>query len=357
MQRYITRLALAALAALALAMTRPAAADGYTVTDLGALPGKPYSSTWQQAINNNGEIAAYANSSVSDLVNETYFGDASFLWKNGVIAPLPGLPNSFDTIAFSLNNKGQAVGRSTPDGERNHAVLWDHGVIQLLGELPGDNKSAALQINDRGQAVGYSQKPVADGNDRRAALWYKGAVSRLPSLPGGGGYDEGLGVNEQGQIAGFSGQSYGLEHIAVWEKGAVTDLGTLGGDWGDGYAINNKGQIAGASATASGDEHAFLGEKGILIDLGVADGDVFSAALSINIQGQVVGYSGSDPDDITKDHALLWANGVMTDLQTKIPAGSGLTIIMALGINDGGQIVAQGILNGTLRAVLLTPVN
>src|SRR5258706_3421380 len=181
-------LGMAVLAGLALTVSRPAAADGYTVTDLGALPGMPFTSTWQQSINNGGVIAAYANSSADDLANSTFFGDSSFLWKNGTITPLPGLPGAIDTTALSLNNKGQVCGRSTPDGERSHAVLWDHGVIRALGELPGDNKSAALLINDLGQAVGYSRQPVVDGNHLRAVLWYKGTISRLPSLPGGDGW-------------------------------------------------------------------------------------------------------------------------------------------------------------------------
>src|SRR5262245_18468089 len=141
MHRLTTRLALAAVAALLLIVSRKASADGYTLTDLGALPGAPYSSAWQQTVNNNGEIAAYANASQDDIAFETFFGDLAFLWKNGSVTALPGLPNAIDTIAFSLYNRGQAVGRSTPDGQRNHAVLWDHGVISLLGELPGDNKS------------------------------------------------------------------------------------------------------------------------------------------------------------------------------------------------------------------------
>src|SRR5258708_975663 len=263
MQRFTIRCALAALAALALIASRPAAADGYTITDLGALTGKPYTSAWQQTINNSGVIAAYANSSQDDLANETFFGDAAFLWKDGAITPLPGLPNAIDTIPFSLNNRGQVVGRSTPDGQRNHAVLWDHGVIRLLGELPGDNKSAALIINDLGQAVGYSQQPVADGNRRRGAFFYKGKVSQLPSLPGGGGFDEGLGINEAGQIFGLSGPGFGLEHATLWDRNGGHDLGTLGGPASDAVAINNKGQICGFAEVASGESRAFFWENGV----------------------------------------------------------------------------------------------
>src|SRR5690349_2196374 len=140
-------LVVAFVAGLALAAARPAAADGYTITDLGALPGMPYTSAWQQTINQHGVIAAYANSSADDLANVTFFGDSAFLWQNGTITALPGLPGAIDTIPFSLNNRGQVVGRSTVPGVPNYPVLWDHGVIQALPELPGDDKGAALTIN------------------------------------------------------------------------------------------------------------------------------------------------------------------------------------------------------------------
>jgi hypothetical protein len=45
----------------------------------------------------------------------------------------------------------------------------------------------------------------------------------------------------------------------------------------------------------------------------------------------------------------------MTDLGTKIPANSGWTLLVAGGINNGGQINGWGIHNGNYRAFLLTP--
>lgn len=351
LNRSILSLAGAILAGLALTAARPAAADGYTVTDLGALPGKPNSGEWQQTINNSGVIAAYANASADDLFFNAFFGDSPFLWKNGTITPLPELLGAVDTIPFHINNVGQMVGRSTQVFPFNHAVLWDHGVIQVLPELPGDTRSAALSINDRGLAVGYSRV----GGQRRAALWYRGKVSQLPPLPGGGLFDEGLGINEKGQITGWSGSANGLEHIALWDKSGVHDLGTLGGSWGDGIGINNKGQMVGGSKTSSGNVDPFLWDNGILTDLGNFGGDVYGFAFDINNKSQIVGWSAGNIDDMATFHALLWENGVMTNLQTKIPAGSGWTLLQAAGINEKGQIVGYGLHNGYLRACLLTP--
>src|SRR5205814_5598856 len=120
--RSILSPALAVLAGLALVGPRPAAADGYTITDLGVLPGKANSWVWQQTINNAGVIAAYANN-IPDP--NAFFTDDSYLWQNGTITPLPGLPGATATIALGINNKGQVVGNSRQEGGYSHAVLWD----------------------------------------------------------------------------------------------------------------------------------------------------------------------------------------------------------------------------------------
>jgi probable HAF family extracellular repeat protein len=93
-------------------------------------------------------------------------------------------------------------------------------------------------------------------------------------------------------------------------------------------------------------------QTGELRNLGVVDDDVASAAGSINNQGDVVGFS------ITKSfasRAFLWRKGVMTDLNTVISANAGWALMSAGHINDAGQIVGYGMLNGSLHAFLLTP--
>src|SRR5579862_9596146 len=232
---------------LAILAQGSAHAGNYNVTDLGSLPGQTNTWTWQQTINSRGEVAAYANT-IPDP--NAFSGDESYVWSGGTVYSLPGLAGATDTIAFALNDVGQVVGRSTQPGAPNHPVLWDHGTIQVLPELPGDNKGGALMINNYGNAVGYSANTAL--GIRRAVVWSGGSVSPLPPLAGGGIYDEALGINQHGDIAGFSGSGSGSEHIAVWRHGTATDLGTLGGTWGDGYAINDRGQVVGLSATASG---------------------------------------------------------------------------------------------------------
>ena len=74
----------------------------------------------------------------------------------------------------------------------------------------------------------------------------------------------------------------------------MTDLSTLTGGWGsesEAHGINDSGQIVGWSTTASGGSDACLWQNGQMQDLGPLPGDSGSCALGINDSGQVVGFS------------------------------------------------------------------
>ena len=82
----------------------------------------------------------------------------------------------------------------------------------------------------------------------------------------------------------------------------ATDLGTLGGDYSVAYAINSKGQVAGYSYTLGNSTHAFIWDKGAMTDLGTLGGS--SIAVDLNSFGQAVGYSYTA--DGSTAHAFLW---------------------------------------------------
>jgi probable HAF family extracellular repeat protein len=92
-----------------------------------------------------------------------------------------------------------------------------------------------------------------------------------------------------------------------------------------------------------------------MTDLGTLPGDVSSSGDGINSKGQVVGGS-FDADG--NGRAFLWENGVMTDLNTLIPAASALFLIEATGtINSRGEIAGFALQTSTgeIHAFLATP--
>ncbi|MGB9468100.1 MAG: hypothetical protein WBQ59_01995 [Candidatus Acidiferrum sp.] len=125
----------------------------------------------------------------------------------------------------------------------------------------------------------------------------------------------------------------------------------------EGVDINSLGQVVGYSdLTGDTTYHGFLWDKRTgMIDLGTLPGDVASDADGINKLGQV---AGGSVDADGNDRAYLWQNGVMTDLNTLIPADSPLYLLEATGtINDEGQIagIALQISTGEVHAFLATP--
>src|SRR2546421_6024179 len=151
----------------------------------------------------------------------------------------------------------------------------------------------------------------------------------------------------------------------------LTDLGRLpdGPNEVIAYGINQLGQVvgySGANFTANG-YHAFLwtpnvpnGTTGHMIDLGdLPGGDGFSAANAVNSFGQVTGISDISNDPFIGPHAILWtptspngSNGSLMDLG----AFSG-AVDRSYGqsINSYGQVTGQSWLGTNARGFVWTP--
>jgi probable HAF family extracellular repeat protein len=366
----------------------------YTVTDLGPT-GNPFSQA--NYVNNNGFVAGLA----------TVAGGAQHatLWYEGIEGDIgaPGLggPNSG---AGGVNQFGQAiVGAETSSKDPNNenfcgygtglqcvVFLWQNGVITQLPTLGGVNAGYG-SINNRGEVAGFAENSTRDPKcpsgvalngsgpqvlDYEPVIWGPGQGQiRQLSLPAGDTVGVAFWINDNGQAVGMSGtcantQLPGLAaapHAVLWENGTVTDLGNLGGTanpalLGVGnaaFAINNRGQAVGTSAlTGNTIHHAFLWawETGMR-DLGTLPGDAVSAGLGINSKGDVIGNSVSPPGPpMGNPRPFLWKNGVMTDLNTLIPADSPLQLLTASSINDLGQITGFGVTSGgEIHAFLASP--
>ena len=139
----------------------------------------------------------------------------------------------------------------------------------------------------------------------------------------------------------------------------MRDLGTLpGGAFSSAAAINDAGAIAGSSDDGNFVSHAVIFQNGVITDLGVPSDFTSSSANALNLNGVVVGVASAGSYRGVS-HAFVAQNGSITDLNRLIPGNSGPWVLQtATGVNDAGEIVGTATFNGTEeRAFLLTPTN
>jgi probable HAF family extracellular repeat protein len=219
----------------------------------------------------------------------------------------------------------------------SHACIWSNGTMTDLGP------SFAYGTNDYGQVVGC--------NESDACIWGNGTMTDLGCLPGGSG-SFANGINNSGQVVGMTYTPNGAPamHACIWNNGTKTDLGP-----GIAYGTNDCGQVVGYSDVQRGC-HAFLYSSGTKTDLGCLPSGSSSIAYAVNNSGQVAGRADTNDN---AEHACIWSNGTLTDLNALIDPASGWTLCAAMAINDSGQIAGYGFLAGNTdqtEAFLLTPV-
>jgi probable HAF family extracellular repeat protein len=325
--------------------------DG-VLTDLGALPGGNSSAVgminargWSVGMSQNGEF---------DPLNG-FPETRAVIWKNGQIFDLGTLGGNW-SLSLDANSRGQVVGvaaNAIPDSfslfgfaTQTRAFLWQNGAMQDLGSLGGPDAAPSF-VNERGQVAGISYTNATPNPSGFPTvdpfLWDRGRMIDLGTLGGTNANVGNVLLNNRGQVAGTSNLAGDITaHAFLWERGTLSDLGTLGGTYSTAFWLNDAGDIVGG-ATTPGDAlfHATLWRKGMITDLGTLEGDCFSQAFAINSNRQIVGQSFSC--DFSTVRAVLWENGSIIDLNTVIPETSNLLAIAGANINNGGEILGQGL--------------
>jgi probable HAF family extracellular repeat protein len=353
----ITKLALMTLTALAVFVegaAHPAQAGiAYILKDLGALGGTE-SQGW--AVNDSGQVTGNAYLGTTKASPLHAFLSAP---GGGPLTDLGTLSGGTESAGYGVNASGQVAGSSDTAGGTIHAFLSGPGggPLQDLGTLPGGTFSFGRGVNASGQVTGDAS--TASGAEHAFLSGPGGGpLQDLGTLPGGT-FSFGRGVNASGQVTGDASIPGGAEHAFLSGPGGgpLQDLGTLGGINSRGLGVNAAGQVTGYSDIGGGFVHAFLSgpNGGALQDLGTLPGGVSSVGIAVNASGQVAGASNTAP--FSADHAFLYSDGQMLDLNDLIAPGSGLTLVEANGISDTGYIAGTGNTpDGQQHAFLLIPV-
>lgn len=285
-----------------------------------------------------------------------------FVYTQGrtVTQTVPGLDAAFSVEPSGINDVGQVTGFGCCLQDSPSSFVYDFKTHTVTA-IPVGPQSSAAQINARGQVTGEEseglQGPFAYLFNSRT-----GSVSALGSLAPGlfDATSSGNGINLAGAVTGSAEIASGAQHTFLSINGEMRDLGTLGGEDSVGNAINRADEITGSSDTASGATHAFRYANGTMQDLGTLGG-TFSEGNGINAAGDIVGDSGLAGSAI--EHAFLYRKRKMTDLNTLLDSHSPLaqfvTLTEGVGINDRGEIAANGTdsRTGESHAYLLIPKN
>lgn len=280
--------------------------------------------------------------------------------QNYQVTDLGVLRGDTSSVGFWINGSGQIAGCAdastgttapcTTNIAGQRAFLWIKGQgLRNLGTLPGGNISAAYGINDAGEVIGYSFTNQGTSHAFRWTQKYR--MQDLGTLPGGT-TSTANAINVDGVVIGssdYQGSSGNTDAVMWTSGGSIKDLGALpGAQWGVALGNNNHNQVVGASGFASGVFHAFLWTKtGGMKDLKTLPGGTGSYGGYLNNLGQIVGGSDS-AKHLGIYHCTLWDKNLkIHDLGTlKTDPACGLS-----AINDQGNAVGGTQTPGTQHAV------
>ena len=295
----------------------------------------------------------------SGLITGTHFIGSLAQAFVGDATEIRGFGTYGNSYGMAINNQGQVAGYEyRPGSSGAEAFVGTIGNLSFPPSLVGGD-SIATGINDAGQIVGYTPSRLdvwehcnwgchlhSDPVDTHAFLGGASGMHDLGTL--GGSYSHAYDLTYGGNIVGASYTSGDTQyHAFIGGTGGLIDLGTLGGGYSVAQAINHSSQVAGYSTTANGQGHAFVTQgngflpgENTLIDLGILAGGFSSYAHDLNDQGNVVGYASTASG---LQSAFLWtATEGMRDLNMLAELAEGWRLFDARGINNAGQIVANG---------------
>lgn len=201
---------------------------------------------------------------------------AGFVWESGSVTIL-------DVIPLAINNSGRIVAEEDAGWTTSSRLTIEVGGFDAVDSRRLTERAVVLgatAMNDRAQIAGCKSS-----KDGPAFLLDADHYVDLGILDSGHEYSLATGINNRGQIVGWSGPATTREITVqdravvdeplmrpfLWEQGRMLPLDTLVSD-GDDFArplicqasrwgrptINESGQIVGMLQTQSGEHHAFL---------------------------------------------------------------------------------------------------
>ena len=343
----------------------------YAVADLGVLPG--YASSGANAINSRGGVVGSADPLGSG-------SERAYLYQGGRLTDLGVLPGGSGNSAKDISSQGVVTGVAwLPNA--HHAFLYSGGKMRDLGIPPGYTDSTGVGVSDRGEvAVNATSSIVRPGLPGGHAFLYRGGRMTDIVLPPGCSESRAGGISAAGQVVGtcrlLSPLRRQIRPFLYDSRTRTTMLLPVPVPYirGWAYRANGSGQVIGDVSLPDGTCHAALWHGNQMTDLGTPPGYAVSIGSGLNSRGEAVGEcfengtvktflrdhaSANNPLrrylDRDTEHAFVYREGKMQDLNALVPSSADWILEEARGINDRGQIVGHGLHHGQERGFLLTP--
>jgi probable HAF family extracellular repeat protein len=306
--------------------------DNGSVTDLSTLPGASGNQIAAKAVNNQGLIVGGGLTVNRSTIYQQTVPDQAFRSDGKTISDLGTVgflckDSCVKTNAIDLNNQGQIAFNTEYQDYQGGVSPY---VQQPDGSFNHLFSSRAIAINNAGEVLSYtiargrsgpSRGAIANGNST-TVLMSPGYCFSF-STPCFSESTYATDINDKGQVVGYgpltSDRGSPLEAMLWKDPQTETIAEGLKGLGGTGN-LDYRGKIA-------------------------------SLANSLNDAGEVVGLSYKSSGE---QRAVFWKDAAFADLNELISTDSGWSLTEAIKINNQGQIVGKGYLDGKEQGFLLT---
>jgi surface antigen len=311
---------------------------------------------------------------LSAMNSSAHVVGGSTLWTaNAGTTTLP-FSNSCSWSALGINDVGSIVGNAFCNGPRGNSTAFiyqDGAPVFISDPSRSDASTQASAVNNSGFVIGYSNSLSCPF--RLAPGIILSAAACIPSAPTPNStLSIASGINAAGHVVGsltvpLNSWPWLFSDVFLYDGTVTHDLGRgVGNDLiASGMSINDSDVVVGYSYTPSlssglvPDDAFYYDSSGSAHDLGfVSCCWPQPVSTSINKFGNIVGTERLVFPSVPgySSLAYIWTpTKGMVDLNTLIPAGSGWHLTDAKVINDYGQILAAGTLNGVSHGCLLIP--
>jgi probable HAF family extracellular repeat protein len=256
----------------------------------------------------------------------------------------------------ALNVHGQSVGVSWSDKRALSGFIASAPTEEEPARLTSYPDVYFTALNDEGVAVGYRDLSAKELGNMALRVTRDGE-QELGTL--GGPSSIARAIDSWGRVVGVSTNGDGAEQAFVFVDDKMEPLPLPKARSSTAVAINDSGLVTGTYVDEDGLSHAYLYalDTGELVEVASFSDYRHSVAAGVNDSGLVVGtlYRESPADPQGAVPFVYSKQSGFQALVDMVEPTDGVEIQQALAINDAGQILVSGLIQGEPARFLLVP--